>query len=503
MGRKGTGHLMTDADGNRRVRVSMPDGTRPIFDLTKGATEAEAKAEAAALSQIARKGGLKRAPAKPAPKHETCAEWWDRYFDLQTKKGRVTVKDARGRVKNWVLPILKGKVMRLVTPDDLRRVVNRIDEAIESGAIKSKTGDNIWGDVTSAFRAACSSKVTELRIREDNPTEKVEGPESGPDREKPILYPTEIVALLSCEEVPVERRRIYALALYLGARSNELAALQASSFDLEHQQVTIDRQVDRETKDDRQTKTRRVRSFTLEPAVLELLAAMCDDRPRGRLLDMPPDEERAALLRQDLLTAKVTRAALHVENDPLRVPLWFHHLRDTCLTMMAIRGDDPLKIQFRGGHTDFKMTQKYISRAKNLPPNIGVPFPEIPESLLPPILPSDGSDDGSERETEGVPNGIRRRSTSALDGARLPQPSDSGSPDQSGPSKATHSATPNEAESRAPSEGSGTGGERVLVHGDAPGLVRSVAVSGIHLPVVSTFGDAFDSALALGAEVAS
>ena len=49
---------------------------------------------------------------------------------------------------------------------------------------------------------------------------------------------------------------------------------------------------------------------------------------------------------------------------------------------MAIRGDDPLKIQQRAGHTTFEMTQKYIRTAEAVGEVIGAVFPALPDSLL-------------------------------------------------------------------------------------------------------------------------
>jgi hypothetical protein len=58
-------------------------------------------------------------------------------------------------------------------------------------------------------------------------------------------------------------------------------------------------------------------------------------------------------------------------------------LRGTGLTWMAIRGDDPLKIQQRAGHTSFEMTQKYIRTAEAVGEAIGDVFPPLPASLTP------------------------------------------------------------------------------------------------------------------------
>jgi integrase len=318
-----------------------------------------------------------------------CAEWWDSYFAYRESKGQTSVKDARGHVRNWILPQLSVLAMRDVTPRHLRRVVEVLDEAVSDERISAKTAANIWGDVTSAFGHACASKRDELRVRDDDPSAKVQGPEKGVTRQKPVLYPREITQLLSCEEVPLERRFVYAVASYTGARSNELAALTAASVDLENLQITIAAQRDRKTKLTKLTKTRQQRCFSLEPMLVPLLAYLVQERPTGYLLAMPPDEQRARLLREDLLTAGVARRELHAEDSKTHVPMWLHHLRDTCLVMMAVRGDDPLRIQFRAGHSTFATTQRYLAQAKNVPPNFGEPFPPLPASILPGILPGE------------------------------------------------------------------------------------------------------------------
>ena len=84
-----------------------------------------------------------------------------------------------------------------------------------------------------------------------------------------------------------------------------------------------------------------------------------------------------------LPAAGCERAELYAD-DEMRAPIVFHNLRDTCLTHMAVRGDDPLRIQWRGGHTDFKTTQGYIAQGRNLAPAFGQAFPPLPPGLLGP-----------------------------------------------------------------------------------------------------------------------
>ncbi len=403
-GRPSTGSVFFQG-GQWKVRLTLPDGVRKVVPLPAWYTEEQARAKAAEMARAIKLRGVEGIDAVEVPKSESCADWWVRYFNARAAKGQTSVKDARGRVSKWVLPILGPTEIRMVKRDDLERVVRHLDASVERGEISWKTADNVWGEVTSAFGAAHKSKDLSLRVRLDDPTRDVAGPDGGVDKDKPILYADEALALLSCEAVPLYRRRAYAVALYTGARAGELAALTVADVDLAHERLTIARQVDRETGGDRATKTKRARSFDVEKALLPLLRVLIaeakaralgkvtDDEgtevASARLLKLPPGEDRAELLRKDLMTAKVMREALHVEDDAMRLPLRFHGLRDTCLTWMAVRGDDPIRIQFRGGHTDFKMTQAYISAGRNL--GVGAfrtpPFPRLPPEVLVRVLP--------------------------------------------------------------------------------------------------------------------
>jgi hypothetical protein len=101
------------------------------------------------------------------------------------------------------------------------------------------------------------------------------------------------------------------------------------------------------------------------------------------MLHMPPPEDRAELLRRDLVAVGVTRAALHIEHDPIQRAIVFHDLRDTGLTHMAVRGDSPVMVQWAGGHTDYKMTSGYVERGQTERRRIGDPLPPLPPGLVP------------------------------------------------------------------------------------------------------------------------
>jgi hypothetical protein len=56
---------------------------------------------------------------------------------------------------------------------------------------------------------------------------------------------------------------------------------------------------------------------------------------------------------------------------------------------MAVRGDDPLKIKQRAGHTTFQTTQGYIREAEAVREGFAEVFPTLPACLLSPFGVSD------------------------------------------------------------------------------------------------------------------
>ena len=182
---------------------------------------------------------------------------------------------------------------------------------------------------------SCRSKVLEIRVRDDNPARDVEGPDRGEERSGPYLFPSEFLALLQCERVPVRWKRIFMLATCLYVRGGELEALEWNSVDLEHGYMLVHQSADADTGAIKATKTKDVRKVPIEPALRALL-------------------EKS-----------------------------FHDLRRTGITWRAVRGDEPLKIQRAAGHDDLRTTQRYINEAQTFEgERFGEPFPSVPLATL-------------------------------------------------------------------------------------------------------------------------
>jgi hypothetical protein len=113
----------------------------------------------------------------------------------------------------------------------------------------------------------------------------------------------------------------------------------------------------------------------------------------GLVVRMPRMRDLAEGLRNFLMLANVTRADLHT-TDTTRKALTWHDLRATGITWMAIRGDDPLHIQPRGGHSSFSTTRGYIRQAEAVRDGFGDVFPPL-DLVLEGTERSNGSNFGS------------------------------------------------------------------------------------------------------------
>jgi integrase len=397
---------LTVGEVGRTKRKAVAMANLPPHGSCDCTTAAPCTVRAAATAEV-RRYAARAVGAVLEDVGEPVGEWFGRLHDAKEAKGLLTVGDMRGRFRRWVAPLWAGKSMQSLTREDVEAVVRGLDVAVAAfqkqgpgkGRLSPSTATNVWGDLQHALDEACSAKDPALRVLTTSPAANVRGPETGSDREGAILYSDEILALLSGRsvvagrpDVPLYRRQAYAVALYTAARASELEALTADDVDLVHDTVSISKQADRTAKSHdgprlatRQTKTKRTRTVDIEAHVRPLLEALCKAPAGkgGRLLHMPPPEDRAELLRQDLATVGVTRAALFVEGDPQRRAVVFHDLRDTSLTHRAVRGDSPIVIQWAGGHTDFKTTQGYIDRGRVEARRIGAPLPPLPPEVLP------------------------------------------------------------------------------------------------------------------------
>lgn len=217
---------------------------------------------------------------------ETVNEWSERWLKDREARGLTTVGHDRSRLKGHVLSILGTAPMASVTRMQIEDVVIDLDRKIDlpethEDHIAWKTASNVWVLVTKMFSDAVNAKRRDLRMRDDNPADNVKGPERGEDKSKQYLYPSEFSRLVSCTEVPLPFRTLYAVAVYTYARAGELEAILWDDVDLEHGIISVTKAVDRRTGKVALTKSGDARRIPIEPELEPLLRRLHKERPDG------------------------------------------------------------------------------------------------------------------------------------------------------------------------------------------------------------------------------
>jgi integrase len=343
-GRPRTGSVRRHED-HFDVRITFPNGDRGSPRcLPAGTSEAYAREIARAMTERAiemakeeAKADATAGVASPAPAlaHEAWEAWAARWFDARDGAKPGSAKENRGHFKKWVPPELKT-----------------------------------------------------------NPCEGIAGPDRGEKKGKVYLFPAEFLAMACCTRIPIRWKRLFALVIYLYPRPGELEVLHVDDVNLEHRFVYFHRAIARDGKSEKGTKTGYARRVPIEPPLVPLLERMiAEAREEGRelLVIMPPESDLSQRLRQYIEWAGLDRPEL-LTNDKTRKWMTFYDLRATGLTWLALRGDEPLKIQQRAGHRHFSTTQGYIRAAEELAHALGASdvFPVLPEAVLTAEIASEG-----------------------------------------------------------------------------------------------------------------
>jgi len=386
MPRPATGTVQQLPDGRYQPVLTLVSGQRKRYDpFEPGLTEQEAKLRAKAMSDVVRARRIgAAAPPLPGSPDEPVRSWFPRWCQERRRRTLKSVHTDEGRFRAHIDSVIGHLPIGRVTAEDLRTLVAELDrKVLDTREISWKTAENAWTLVRAIFRDAASSKAVGLRVRNDDPTENVESPDDGSIKRKTCLYPCEFLQLVSCEEVPLRWRRIYAVAIYTYGRASEHDALNPRDVDLDHGTIQIHRAVNLHTGDVGTPKGDAARTIQIEKNLVPLMAVLLQEGELGTLLTLTDRKKASRTLRRHLETAGISRDALFADpKDPLRKNIRFHDLRGTAATWASMRGETHETIRLRLGHTHVLTTEAYINDDVLLAQNIGEPFPPLPDCLL-------------------------------------------------------------------------------------------------------------------------
>lgn len=372
VGYSGRIHL---ADGTRK-RLRVPDEF--AYSDTRAKEWIEYAQQQEDLKGLHLKAKQNDEPRGPVDETEG-DKWFDAWELSRKAKGLTSTRDNRSHYRLHIRVPLGAKHVRDWTPEDVRALVRSLDEKAQRGEMHWKYSINVWATAKKMCGDAVESKLDSLRVRADDPSANVQGPDRGGEKAKQFLYPSEFLQFVECAAVPIRWRVAVALAVFLYPRDGELRVLRWRDIDREHGVIRISRAWDRRARQEKTTKTKRVRRFNIEPNLLPLLESLHEGvtDESATVVELPSERDMSRGLKRWLLRAGVARHELHA-NSATTKGLTFHDLRATGLTWMAVRGDDALKIMHRAGHERFETTQRYVREAEAIREGFGDPFPTLP-----------------------------------------------------------------------------------------------------------------------------
>jgi integrase len=366
------------------ARILLKDGTRAQLQCPIGATRDEAKALARKWqSREDETRGLFTERQRQRGGHvdgEIADAWFERMLPLRAAaKQTKDSPELATRWRTWVSPTIGAKPLVAVTREDLLTIRDTLDAAIVATRLAPKTAVNVWSCVRTVFRVACSTKgwAKSLRVLETDPTIGIEPVDDGPSRKRQWVYPSEFAKLMECEGVPVERRYLYACAVYTGLRPEELVELRWKDVDFVAGLIRVGRAFDWKSKQVGTPKTHEsIRDVPIDPHLFPALMQRAG-KPDEYVTPRFNDDKAAPTFRADLKEAGVLSHRLF-EKTATHLPIDFRSLRDSFATWHAHAGLELQKLMRRMGHKDYATTLRYAKAAESLSANVGAPFGPLP-----------------------------------------------------------------------------------------------------------------------------
>ena len=137
--------------GNWRVRLRLPDGTRPAFECP-ATTKTKEQAE---LFEQALRSGLKGTSADPAIHGETLGAWAIRWLDERERTHRDAGDDRQRWRCYWSKDPISAADLRAISPAALADAADRVVQR----DLARQTTRNAWTTLRSCLRDAARARL--------------------------------------------------------------------------------------------------------------------------------------------------------------------------------------------------------------------------------------------------------------------------------------------------------------------------------------------------------
>lgn len=183
-----------------------------------------------------------------------------------------------------------------------------------------------------------------------------------------IFTKQEAAAMLAClEQEDLQFQTLVQLSIHIGSRRGEVTALKFSDVDFENRTITLERAAYKttgETTQLKETKDYEIRTVTVSPACLHLIAMLKEEKKREaeRLGDLWHEGDWLftqfdGTLMNPQTPSKQFRKFLERHGLPHKT---LKSLRHTSATLLLYGGANIKQVQGRLGHGDIETTNKYL-----------------------------------------------------------------------------------------------------------------------------------------------
>ena len=264
----------------------------------------------------------------------TYTQWYQQYLRLYKRKIAAKTKESYTRIQTLIEPIIGGKELEAIKPDDIQTALVVVEE----------TAGSRQAQIAYALLHAAFSRAVRSRHLEQSPVEAIDKPEHT-SQEGRALEGEDWRTL-----EPVIRSDVaYSLMCFAGLRRGEALALQKADIDLQAGFIHVCKQRIR-IKGQLVTKKPKssagVRDVPIAPDLVPILKnATRYLLPNALLIPIAPETINHRW--------KQTQ-----EKVGIKTPYRLHDLRHTYATRLTLDGLSPRVLQYVIGHSSYTLTAK-------------------------------------------------------------------------------------------------------------------------------------------------
>ena len=271
----------------------------------------------------------------------TVRSYGARWLKEREDRGVGSVDQERMKLQKWVYPALGMTPLKDLRPKVLQSFVRALQTKLskKKKPLSARSVRGIWGILSLMLKDAVAD---ELMVATPAVLKRGDLPplaDSDPTwRDGAVFSKGELVLLVTSPKIPLDRRVLYALYLFTGARTNEGSCLRWSDYQAQAKplgRLVIAKAWDRAKGKTKTTKTKQVRKVPVHPFLADMLKAWRAEG-WGVFVGRQPGPDDLIIPSAEGEVRRVTSSLRHLHQDLKRLGLPKRRLYDTRRTFISL-----------------------------------------------------------------------------------------------------------------------------------------------------------------------